>query len=334
VPPRPTDPRLLAAGCCVLLGSGLSGFRQQDTASLLKTPAPAVQIQPSTVPELEGMACYSCHAEVSKEWASTAHGLAWVDAAYQRELASKKRPELCHGCHVPEPLFLGDLGGRPETRAERREHGVDCESCHKDESGAMLGPHGTRVDAHPSKLSPHMSAPGSNALCISCHGTNIGPVIGIAKDFVSAGFEARGLSCVGCHMAPVERAWAQDAAPHLGRSHALQTPRDPAFLRLAFGLEWVNDGKGRRVVIKNQAGHRVPGLIGRQIKLQAELLDASGAVVEQVETTIDERTYLPVEGTREIPFKKAGTSVRLRGLHSEPRSSGAVTFLDEQLPAS
>jgi hypothetical protein len=179
-----------------------------------------------------------------------------------------------------------------------------------------------------------MSAPGSNALCLVCHATSIGPVIGVGKDFVSAGMEARGLSCVGCHMAPIERAWAADAPPRVGRSHALQTPRDPAFLRLAFGLRWVDDGTGRRVVIENQAGHRVPGLIGRKITLEAELLDSSGAVLERQETTIDERTYLPVEGTRALPFTKAGASVRIRGRHSEPRAPGGLTFLDERLPAS
>src|SRR6185503_17542859 len=101
-------------------------------------------------------------------------------------------------------------------------------------------------------------APGSNALCSACHAFNIGPVIGIAKDFATANLEGRGLSCVGCHMAPVERAWASDAPPRPGRSHAIQTPRDPAFLRLAFGTTVRTAGGKTTLVLENQAGHRVP----------------------------------------------------------------------------
>jgi hypothetical protein len=306
---------------------------QEDAGPLLKTPAPAVALRPERV-SLEGYACAGCHAEVAAEWAASAHALAWVDEVYRQELKGKKRPELCHGCHAPEPLLAGVLAPRPDAREEPRDLGVHCESCHQDETGAVLGPRGTSVEAHPSKLSEHQTPPGSNALCSACHGTNIGPVIGIAKDFETAGLAARGFSCVGCHMAPVERAWATDAPPRLGRSHALQTPRDPAFLRLAFGLELAAEGGRTRVVVRNRAGHRVPGLIGREIVFRAELLDAAGAVLEEQALTLDERAYLPVEGTREILFTKSGVRVRLRGLHADPRGKSPVTFLDETLGGS
>ena len=283
---------------------------------------------------LERYACAGCHVEVTNEWAASAHGLAWVDEVYRAELLDKKRPELCHGCHAPEPLLAGVLGGKPDTREGARELGVHCESCHQDESGAMLGPRGTSVEAHASKRSELVLAPASNALCSACHATNIGPVIGIAKDFAAADLSARGLSCVGCHMAPVERSWATDAPARTGRSHALQTPRDPGFLRLAFGLELVTVADQSRVVLRNQAGHRVPGLVGRELVLRAELLDADGVTLEQGELKLDERAYLPVDGTREIRFTRRGASVRLLGLHRDPRASEPVTFLDETLAAN
>jgi len=302
---------------------------QQDAVPSLKTPAPAVTLRPEVVPGLEAYSCAGCHAEVSAEWARSAHGLAWVDESYRKELEGKKRPELCHGCHAPEPLLAGVLTPRPDSRDSARELGVSCESCHADDTGAMLGPRGTEVAAHPSKRSEHMSSPGSNALCSACHAFNIGPVIGIAKDFATAGLESRGLSCVGCHMAPVERAWATDAPARTGRSHALQTPRDPSFLRQAFAFELAGVGGKSQVTLRNKAGHRVPGLIGRKIEIQAELLDASGALLEKQALTLDERAYLPVQGTREIRFAKSGKSVRLRGLHHDPRAPDPVTFLDE-----
>jgi len=318
----------------LVLTSGLWPVRdgQEDARPLLSTPAPAVALRPSSVVGLESYGCASCHAEVTAEWAGSAHGVSWVDEQYRAALAEKKRPELCYDCHAPEPLLAGPLA-RPETREEKRELGIHCESCHQDAGGAVLGPRGTAVDAHVSKNSEHMAAPGSNELCSACHATNIGPVIGVAKDFASAKMAERGLSCVGCHMAPIARSWASGAPARTGRSHALQTPRDPAFLRLAFGRELHTSGGKSTLVLKNQAGHRVPGLVGRKLTFRAELLDASGAALEQRELALDERTYLPVDGAREIAFTHAGASVHLVGVHAEPRASAPVTFLDETLPA-
>ena len=311
----------------------LAARGQDDAQPLLRPPAPAVALRPARVAGLEGYACAGCHAEVAEEWAVSAHAIAWVDEFYREELVDKKRPELCYGCHAPEPLLAGVLGGKPATRDDARELGVNCESCHQDASGAILGPRGTAVDAHPSKVSEHMHVPGSIELCSACHSTNIGPVIGIAKDFAAAGLAARGLSCVGCHMAPVERSWATGAPARAGRSHAIQTPRDPAFLRRAFGLELRTVERKSVLVVKNQAGHRVPGLLGRRIVFRAELLDAGGAVLEQAELALGVQTYLPVDGSRELRFAKAGASVRVKGLHEDPRAEAPVTFADETLAA-
>jgi len=335
VPLRAPSPGSAARlACCFACGFLVLAARGQDDAQpLLRTPAPAVALRPARVADIDGYSCAGCHAEVTEEWAVSAHALAWIDEIYWEELQERKRPELCYGCHAPEPLLAGVLGGKPETREAARELGVHCESCHEDHGGAMLGPRGTPVEAHASKKSEQVMPPGSNALCSACHATNVGPVIGIAKDFSTAKLEERGLSCVGCHMAPIERAWAKDAPAHIGRSHALQTPRDPAFLRLAFGLELGTVADKSVLVVKNQAGHRVPGLVGRELTIRAELLDASGAVLEQGELKLDERAYLPVQGTREIRFTHRGASVRLKGLHHDPRASEPVTFLDETLAA-
>jgi hypothetical protein len=174
-----------------------------------------------------------------------------------------------------------------------------------------------------------MSAPGSNALCAACHSTNIGPVVGIAKDFEASRQSERGRSCVGCHMHAVERRWAEGESVPLrtGRSHALQTPRDPSFLRRAFELSL----SGAKVVIENRAGHRVPGLIGREIRFEAEALDAGGAVLCRGQLALDARSYLPVDGRLEIALDRAGAAVRVVGRHLDPRAEEPVPFLDERL---
>lgn len=305
---------------------------QEGVRPPLQSPAPAIPLRPETLGGLQGLSCASCHATVAEEWARTAHALAWVDEVYQAELRTKKRPELCHGCHAPEPLFAGAWSARPAARETLREHGVSCESCHQDAGGAILGLRGIAVEAHASRVSDLMSAPGSNQLCASCHSTNIGPVIGVAKDALPF-LAARGLTCVGCHLAPVEQSFAEGAPVRAGRSHELQTPRDPAFLRRAFALRFTLAEAGAVLTIHNQAGHRVPGLIGRQITIEAELLDAAGARLDRQELQIDERAYLPLDGRRELRFARAGAAVRVRGRHTDPRRSEPVPFLDETLTA-
>lgn len=304
---------------------------QESGLPPLDTPRPALALRPARLTDLQAGACATCHAEVSAEWAASAHGLAWVDETYQAALKNKLRPDLCYGCHAPERLLAGLLGSRPGARATARERGVDCESCHADGSDTILGPRGTPVAAHPSAASEHLSLPGSNALCSACHATTIGPVIGIAKDFQQAGLAERGLSCVACHMAPVERVWADGAPPRTGRSHALQTPRDPAFLRRAFALEFHADEPRSRVVLCNQAGHRIPGLIGRELTFRFELLDGSGRVLEQQEIAFNHRAYFPVGATREVRFANAGVRARVIAEHLDPRDPTPMGFLDVTL---
>jgi hypothetical protein len=195
----------------------------------------------------------------------------------------------------------------------------------------MLGPRGTPTDAHATGVSTLLTGAGSNQLCATCHSTDIGPVIGVARDFVTSRQAERGRSCVGCHMGLVQRRGADgdEAGVREVRSHALQTPRDPAFLARAFSLRFETDDDHSRLILTNQAGHRVPGLIGREITFRAELLDESGAVLEQAELVLDAASYLPVDGRRTLNFHARGTGVRVTGLHLDPRLKKRVTFLEE-----
>ena len=192
----------------------------------------------------------------------------------------------------------------------------------------MLGPHGAETDAHATTRSELMTAPGSNTLCASCHSTNIGPVVGIAKDFMKAKMAERGRSCVGCHFQVLDGAGTNGS---LRRSHALQTPRDPAFLKLAFQPSARVENGRTIVVIANQTGHRVPGLRGREIVFSARVIGDGDRELASAESVLDVRTYLPVDGTREIALDAVGTAVHLVGLHVDPRADKALTFLDLRL---
>ena len=304
----------------------------------LEKPEPAVALKPPKLADLSGETCGECHAAVVAEWTGTAHAISWVDEVYRDEIADRKRPESCHGCHVPKSIVADGLAPKAEAREEAKSLGISCQTCHLGPGGAMLGPWGAPTTAHATTASPLMNVKGSSAMCAVCHSTNIGPVVGIAKDFFTAKMEDRGRSCIGCHMAQAERApskgAAEGASSRPGRSHEIQTPRDPKFLARAFHPDLSVRGGTFVVTLWNQTGHRVPGLIGRSIEFQAELQDADGKKVSAKSLTLDARSYLAVDGKSEITLEGKGSSVRLRGLHHDPRREEPVEFLDVKLQPS
>ena len=283
--------------------------------------------------------------EVAEEWGRTLHALAWVDPHYQEAIAKMRRPASCHGCHAPEPLltsatFLerGVPPQKPAVREHRPHQGIDCRTCHQGADDVILGPWGIDTFAHPSERSALMTDEGSNALCIACHATHIGPVIGVAKDFTATDQAAQGRTCVGCHMAPVVRSHAHDpdeegpAPERPGRSHLLQTPRDPAFLRQAFGLSAHRaEGGGVVVRVANRCGHRVPGLEGRELELLVTGFDGGSGEREEASFTIDRASYLPADEALEIVLERDADRVRVRGLHRAPGLEEPVEFLDVEL---
>lgn len=324
-------------------GEGQSGFDE------LKPPAPKAFLRPREIENPEAVSCNACHAQIVAEWKDTAHALAWVDEEYRDQLQDKKKPESCYGCHIPKPMMQAEISQKPPARENDRHLGISCESCHLGPDGVMLGPRGTPTGAHPTKKSDVFIAGGSNALCISCHKVNIGPVVGIAKDFEQARLGESGKSCVGCHSAIVEQAFANvpsaaqaggakdaEAPPPVrkGRSHALQTPRDPTFLARAFEASAREAGGKTVVSIKNMAGHRVPGLIGRKIEFKAEALDAQGKVLVQGTLELDAASYLGLGETSAITLGASAASVHLTGLERDPRAESPIAFLDLALPVA
>jgi hypothetical protein len=163
-------------------------------------------------------------------------------------------------------------------------------------------------------------------------------VVGIAKDFPESRAAKEGGSCVGCHMRALERPWANAAdgsadpavPARTGRSHALQTPRDPAFLRQAFALSYKVEGGATTVTVKNRTGHRVPGLQGRTLTFRFEALKG-GAAAAKGELVLDVRTYLPVDGERTVSLSAAAEGVRVRAEHVDPRASAPVVFLEGEV---
>jgi len=137
-------------------------------------------------------------------------------------------------------------------------------------------------------------------------------------------------------MAPLERTIAKDATTvRKGRSHELQTPRDPAFLARAFEYRARRNGDKVLVEFENVSGHRVPGLIGRVLDIDAELLDAQGASLAKGRLSIDHKQFAPVDGVLTLELEAAnaaaGAKVLLKGLHDAPGYETPQLFLERTL---
>ena len=311
-----------------LLAVAAQGVR--DVGARLAVPAPVPDGRASRLEGLEGFACAECHAEIVDEWASSMHALAWKSEPYQQELVGRRKAESCHGCHVPQPLQQGQLGERPLPRPNDRHLGISCDSCHLGPEGRQLGPSGAATDAHPTARSDSMVGAGTNRLCTACHRTTVGPVIGIAKDYELSERPARGETCVECHYAALKTV-AFEGGERVVRSHALQTPRDPAFLALAFELALRVEAGRTWVDVHNRAGHRVPGFVGREIEFEAQALDAAGKVVAEGRVVLDSTAYLPIDESLAIELGAAAAKVRVVGLHHDPRLKRPVEFLRVEL---
>jgi cytochrome c551/c552 len=257
-------------------------------------------------------ACAACHQRIYNEWKQPGqmHANAWDDKLYQDKIKKKKRPKGCYGCHIPDRV-LARVGRKPKTRKKHLHEGVTCVACHESD-GNMHGPFGSKTDAHGTVKDERFTPKGSNAVCNSCHKTKIDVVLPVGKDFEKSGLEAKGKSCIGCHMAEVEAPIANEKGSdkpsgpkRKGRSHKILGPNDAEFCATAFKLS-VGKTEGRVVLtIENKAGHRVPGLSIRNFQFIIKQLDADGKTLAEDKAMVDSETSLEVLQSRQVPLKAA-----------------------------
>ena len=247
--------------------------------------------------------CADCHAPIAEEWAHSAHARAFTEPRWRQALATLDRPERCHGCHAPEPVQRR-LGRPPEARTERREAGVDCAACHLNRSG-IAGPFGSAAEGHQPDADPLFSSANAVNLCASCHDTRIGPVLPLVRDWRASSFATKGHGCVRCHMPREERTIAFDPSTGAatgpvreGRSHEMLGPSDPDFAATAFEIDVVRRGPRLELEIANEAGHRVPGLVGRAFEVELTQQDERGRDVGKDLIVLSADNPLFVDETR------------------------------------
>lgn len=299
------------------------GFDTDTTGLCTTTTCPPQGLTPAKK-------CGECHKAYYEEWMRSAHSRAWTDEVYQKQLKQKqeahpKKAEqtTCYDCHIPQSV-LDRLGKKPRRRKDPMtfHEGVTCVSCH-EKGGTIHGPYGSKTDAHPVEKHPAFTAANVYGLCASCHDTNIGPVLAVARDFKKAKLAAQGKSCTGCHMREVERHIAVNALgkpvgeQRKGRQHDILGPSDKEFLASAFKLGAKKNGKDVEVLVANEAGHKVPALTLRRFRFHVRQLDASGKELAHDKFELHHENLLEVLEQRHFPFplKEGARAVEVSGEH-------------------
>lgn len=301
---RPRRRSLLALLCLAPL-AGLFG------------PASGCRSPELTVAGATPSACAECHAEVAEEWAGSAHARAWSSLAFQRQADPS-----CYACHAPGPLQEGPL----VARDVHRERGVDCQACHLDPAGALVGPFRADrrrlTEVHPVRRDYFSYR--TSRLCARCHETTreeaeeLQPALG-----------GIALSCQECHMPAVARRITQDgdaltrletsiSRTRRQRRHVFGAPAEPPDEKPLLVPSWsIERDAGGGVTVRASVASQVPHLLptGERTALAWTLtlraLDTSGAEVGRVERRLarDDGTALapgaPVEVAGAFPADTA-----------------------------
>jgi hypothetical protein len=208
--------------------------------------------------------CRRCHASVWQEWEASYHARAFTDDNVQAAFQHFGHDRKCESCHAPEPIFLTGLSQPVEFRAEHRQSGVDCLSCHATGDNRQVAALRTVADApcHPVDT----PALATSQACAGCH-------VAIFADWQASRFAAEGRTCQTCHMPRVTDRPG-------GSSHHCLGSHDDRLVRSGARMRCRVEQDELVVDVTNHAtGHNFPGeRHNRVLYLQVIENDAAGGV--------------------------------------------------------
>jgi predicted CXXCH cytochrome family protein len=250
---------------------------------------PPPKAKPGVLDSVES--CKECHEEIWNEWKEDRHSKAWTGQLYT-ELSKNHTDANCWSCHAPRPVLETGLESPAETRANYREEGITCLTCHQmgehvvgsrrdpaatpevgADCGPMFSPKFAREDAQDVTIQ-------YCGVCHNPHGTHL--------EFMASKYYRDGKSCLSCHMEETMGPVAKGGKPRLRRVHRFGGSHSLAALRKSMALEpRVEDGKVVVRVVNEGAGHKIPtDARHRAIWVRAAFFDA-----------YDQPVAVPVPGT-------------------------------------
>jgi hypothetical protein len=210
-----------------------------------------------------GLDCRRCHEAVWREWDDSYHARSFSDFRVQAAFQHFGHDRKCESCHAPERLLVADPQQPIALRADDREAGVDCLSCHGLPGGRVAA---SRDIANAPCRPVYEPKLADSVACAACH-------VAIYKDWLESRYQAEGTSCQTCHM---PKATNRDH----GRSHRCLGGHDDALVRAGAKFECRREGDELVVTVTNHAtGHNFPGeRHNRVLLVQVIERDAGGEI--------------------------------------------------------
>ncbi len=259
--------------------------------------------------------CRSCHAAVWQEWETSYHAQAWASDDVQAAFRHFGHDRQCESCHAPQSILQRGLAEPVALRAEDRESGVNCLSCHALPDGRVAARR-TLADA-PCRPVATPELTGSR-LCAPCH-------VAIHKDWQASHYGAEGKTCQDCHMPAV-------AERSGGRSHVCLGSHDAPTVRSGARLTCRQAGRELVVEVENHAtGHNFPGeRHNRILLLQVIERKPDGTITWAEQKTIKEIT--PFRGESSAERIRVGETFEARFRIIEPPVTAEVQLLYKAFP--
>jgi hypothetical protein len=298
----------LALACLAAVGGLIAWGRLggEDTA-------PGVQIDSASA--MANRDCRQCHAEVWQEWETSLHAQSWTSPNVQAAFQHFGHDRQCESCHAPEPVAAFTAGAVVALRAEFRESGVDCLSCHALPENRVAA--ARTIAAAPCRPTATPLLIESRH-CAACH-------VAIHKDWEESRYRAEGKTCQSCHMGGV-------ASRPGGKSHLCLGGHDDDLVRSGVTMTCRQEGDELVVSVANHAtGHNFPGeRHNRVLLLQIIERRADGEIALARQAMIKDIT--PFRGESSSEQIRANETYVARFPVVEPPVTADVQLLYKRFP--
>jgi nitrate/TMAO reductase-like tetraheme cytochrome c subunit len=231
--------------------------------------------------------CRTCHEQIYEEWERDRHSQAWVGELYTR-LSMNHEDSSCWACHAPRPVLETGLDSPAETRANYRESGINCLSCHKrDEHVVGPNPEPKGNDVVGADCGPMFDAAYPTdradlqeaviAMCGVCHNLHK-----THEEFRGSKYYREGKTCLSCHMTETtDTPSVKGGEKRTRKVHRFPGAHSKAMLERAAALRVQRAGDRLEIrVINEGAGHRLPtDARHRAVRVRVAFFDERGQPV-------------------------------------------------------
>lgn len=297
--------RAISIFVCLALVAGLIGIGRMQS--------PGVDQDASAAAPLD---CRRCHEAVRREWENSAHARSWTNPQVQGAFQHFGHDRNCESCHAPQPLFTMPAQSPVLLRAEHRETGVDCLTCHLLPDNRGVAARRTLGESQaPCRPQATPSLTDSSA-CAACH-------VAIYKDWTESRYAGEKKTCQVCHMR---------SEPGSGVSHICLGGHDDATVRSGAKLACRQEGAELVVAVTNHAtGHNFPGERHNRILL-VQVIERlpSGEIALARQQLI--KGITPFRGESSAEQIRAGDTFEARFPVVDPPVAAEVRLLYKRFP--